>query len=425
MIPTRLQTAFDAGAPTVPTGARPAESHYVAGELALAAPTVRSSDDCGVAYKILVDHPDLPGIAVLKRDGAIVGFIDRITLLSQFSLPVRRDLYEHRPLALLMDRDPLIVDAESPLDEISVRIALEKPRALTAGFIVTSHRCGRYLGVGTALDLMRGSVDQARSRADDLERARRGAEEASRAKSAFLANMSHELRTPLNGIIGFAELISSGVVAAERSPEYANDILASGQHLLRLVNDLLDIAKAEAGRIELREDVFDLHDFARHVVRPLRARAAAAAITLTVDAASPDDTPLLVRADETRLRQILDNLIGNAIKFTPRNGDVRVALLRVPDGVEIVVSDNGIGIAAADIPRVLEPFTQVDSHLSRRHEGTGLGLALARRFTELHDGRLTIESVLATGTTVRVRLPKERVIEPGQSADQKALARPE
>ncbi|MDB5406338.1 MAG: pleC [Rhodospirillales bacterium] len=405
--PARLVSVGPGGALVA---ARP-NLRYVAGELALDAPTLQGWDDCGIAYGILVDRVDLPGIAVLKGDGTIIGFIDRITLLSQFSLPVRRDLYEHRPLSLLMDPDPLMVDAESALDEISVRIAIEKPKALTAGFVVTTDQGKRYLGVGTALDLMRGSVAQARSRADDLEKARRGAEEASRAKSAFLANMSHELRTPLNGIIGFAELIGSGVIAADRTPEYAKDILSSGQHLLRLINDLLDIAKAEAGRLDLREEIFDLHEFAHHVARLLQVRADAAGVGLSVDMPAHDAGQLLVRADETRLRQILDNLIGNAIKFTPKNGAVRVALARVPEGVEIAVRDNGIGIAPADIPRMLEPFTQVDNHLARRREGTGLGLALARQFTELHGGTLTVESALGNGTTVRVRLPADRLID--------------
>lgn len=389
--------------------AMPGPARYVAGELAIAAPTLSARTTCGTAYAVLSANPSYPGLVVISEEhGGIVGLVDRMSLLSRFSRPVLHDLFEKRSVALIMDAAPLVVDAEAMLDEVAARIAMEKPQALTSGFVVTRDR-GTYLGVGTALDLMRVSAVQARARAAELSEAHQAAEAASAAKSRFLANMSHELRTPLNGIIGFSEMIASGEVRdPARCQEYARDIVACGRHLLRLVNDLLDLSKASAGHMVLHEEVCGLASLARETVRLFQARADAAGIILTVDA--PPGDPL-VRADETKLRQILGNLVANGIKFTGAGGMVAVVLRLLPDGAaEVAVSDTGIGIAAPDIPRMLEPFTQADNALTRRHEGTGLGLPLAKQLAELHGGALAIESALGRGTVVRVQLPPERLV---------------
>jgi signal transduction histidine kinase len=224
--------------------------------------------------------------------------------------------------------------------------------------------------------------------------------------------MSHELRTPLNAIIGFSEIIEKemfGPIGSPRYTEYANDIHESGTHLLNLINDILDVSKAEAGKIELQESQILLADLVDASLRLILPRARESAVALTephVDHLPP------VRADERRLKQVLINLLSNAVKFTPSGGRVSLeARLEPGRGLAIRVRDTGIGMAPEDIPRALEPFGQIDSRLARKYEGTGLGLPLSKALVELHGGKLEIESEQGMGTTVTVLLPPERIVQ--------------
>ena len=240
----------------------------------------------------------------------------------------------------------------------------------------------------------------------ELRTARDLAEAASQAKSGFLANMSHELRTPLNAIIGFSEVISSALFGPldARYRDYAQDINGSGHHLLRIINDLLDLSKVEAGRLELQDSRVSISAIFDTCRRMVSDRAAATGVSLDFQA-----TDLEVSADELRLEQVLLNLVSNAVKFTPKGGDVAVsALLGDSGAIEITVADTGIGMAAEDIPRALQPFGQIDNSLARPYGGTGLGLPLALRLVELHGGAMTIESTLGRGTAVTLTLPSER-----------------
>jgi signal transduction histidine kinase len=239
-----------------------------------------------------------------------------------------------------------------------------------------------------------------------LTTARLEAEAASRAKSSFLATMSHELRTPLNAILGFSEIMMTeafGPLGSNNYRDYSRDIYDSGMHLLQVINDVLDLSKVEAGRLELNRTDVDLADTVEATLRFFRERSKKAGLTLAA-AIEPGLPPLF--ADERVLRQCILNLVSNAIKFTPSGGSVAVTARRDADGwTSLSVADNGIGIAEADIPRVLTPFSQADNAYVRKQEGTGLGLPLVKSFAELHSGSFAIASALGVGTTVTVRFP--------------------
>lgn len=253
-------------------------------------------------------------------------------------------------------------------------------------------------------------VTARRKEAEALRDARDQATAASRSKSEFLANMSHELRTPLNAIIGFSEALERelfGPVGNPRYREYAEDIHNSGVHLLSLINDILDLSKIEAGHFKLHEDETELDHVVQSAVRIVRHRAQQANIVLEC---SLPDPSLVIVADERALKQVLINLVSNAVKFSPDGGEISISGQLTADALRLSVTDRGCGISEDDIPRALTPFTQLDGSLSRQHEGTGLGLPLAKHLTELHGGSLSIESKLGEGTTVHVSLPLSRVV---------------
>jgi signal transduction histidine kinase len=242
---------------------------------------------------------------------------------------------------------------------------------------------------------------------DELGRLYRELETVSRHKSDFLATMSHELRTPLNAIIGFSEVLREQMFGDlnEQQLSYVDDVLAAGQHLLSLINDVLDLAKIEAGRMELDLAPVSIPDVlqAGMTMHGERASRAGIALGLRVD---PDE--IVVVADERRVRQVLFNLLSNAIKFTPRDGCIEMSATRRDGVVEIAVADTGPGIAPDDLERIFEEFDQGSGASARRTDGTGLGLPLSRKYVELHGGRLWAESTPGTGSTFRFTLPVEQ-----------------
>jgi signal transduction histidine kinase len=241
-------------------------------------------------------------------------------------------------------------------------------------------------------------------------------EAANRAKNDFLAIMSHELRTPLNAIIGFSEIISNqmfGPVGQTKYVDYATDIRSSGAHLLSIINDILDISKAEAGKLQLEEEPIDPVEALNRTMRMFRQRASELGVDLTFRVR--DDIPWLI-ADPRLFNQVAINLTSNALKFTPEDGNVWVELSFDAAGDMVLsVKDTGIGIKASDKERIFEPFVQVEDAMSRTQQGTGLGLPLVRKIMSLHGGRIEIESIVGEGTTAYATFPKSRFVAPEAS----------
>ncbi len=239
---------------------------------------------------------------------------------------------------------------------------------------------------------------------------RREAQIANEVKSRFLANASHELRTPLNAIIGFSQMINHevfGPIANKRYAEYASHIQTSGEQLLALIDDLLDLSKIEAGRVEIREEDVPLKDAVTQAIELIEVQASAKSIPIRVDLKCPE---AILKADKTALRQILLNLLSNAVKFTPGYGKIGVTAKLGPEGELVIdVTDTGIGIADSDLERVFSPFERARESIDGKFEGTGLGLAISRGLVALHGGTITLSSVLGQGTTATVTLPPDRV----------------
>jgi signal transduction histidine kinase len=231
--------------------------------------------------------------------------------------------------------------------------------------------------------------------------------DVAQSRKDFLTVVSHELRTPLNAILGFSEMITkemAGPVENERYLEYAQIIHSSGVHVLSLVNDLLDLSKLDAGKLELQVEPVEILKIIIDCVRCVGAQSSRDRIGISVHVFDGVDR---LSGDSRRLRQMLLNLLSNALKFTPVGGEIAIDVFRRGEDFAISVSDTGIGIRAEDIPKVLEPFGQVESELGQKHPGTGLGLPLTKELAELHGGSLTMESSVDVGTTVTIILPPD------------------
>ncbi|MBK8160342.1 MAG: CBS domain-containing protein [Rhodospirillaceae bacterium] len=377
-------------------------------QLASDAVTIGPETTGAKVLELFRSNTALPLLAVTDAEGIVYGAVERDRLLSVFAQPLWFDVYFKRSIQALMNRQPLVVDEETPLDEIKRLITASHPEAIQSGFLVT--RGGRFSGIGTMAKLLELTVEQAQRRLQQLDEARHAAEFAASSRAKFLATMSHELRTPLNAIIGFSELLL-GLPGAGRDapqlPDYIGDIRQSGQHLLGLINDILDYSKLEAGALTLNEGTFQLDEMLQSALGVTRGQAAARQVHLELVSTGP----IPVLADERRLRQVVINLLSNAIKFSPSDAVVTLRAQRDLAGSPVIeIEDRGIGIKAEDIERVFEPFVQVENHLNRKNDGTGLGLPLSRQIMALHGGELRLISRPGQGTIAIMTLPPQSMM---------------
>jgi signal transduction histidine kinase len=323
-----------------------------------------------------------------------------------------------------IDDYDVIVDAEGNVAEALAEIAARRELIWLAAGALTLAIVGLFLAMAIDLARLRRMRALLERRNRQLSEANRMAEDAVAAKSRFLANMSHELRTPLNAIIGFADLLKSGLYGHlnPRQADYAQHIHASGNHLLELINDVLDISRLDLEAYALDPERLDLGETIAAGLRTLSVAAEDKGVSLSADL--PRAVPQIV-ADERALKQVLLNLLSNAVKFTPKGGAVRVAAgLREDGALALTVSDTGIGIAPEDLPRLFRPFQQAENARRQNPQGTGLGLVISRRLMEKHGGTLDLESELGKGTRAIAVFPKERVVPVAlaKSAPKSALA---
>jgi len=374
-------------------------------------------------YQRFQDEPDTLAIAVVDDAGRPIGMIERNAFLVRMAAQYGYALWSGRPVSFWMKTDPVIADGEMTVAEFCGRVLEERPSELLQGFIVT---CGdRYAGVGAALALLQATATATATYASEMSRlaeeaetSARDAREALAAKGRFLAVMSHEIRTPLNGVLGVAEIVKRKSRQPDLAP-FIDTILDSGRTLLRLLNDALDLSRAEASGLELKEEPLDVATLIEDVTSLWSAQAELKGVGFRATYDGPEGLWLL--ADRDRLRQVLNNLVGNAMKFTDAGG-VEVRLRARPDGdcVHLTgeVADTGPGVPAERLEEIFAPFSQTED--GARHGGAGLGLAVCRQIIERMNGRITARDNPGGGALFVFETPLYHVPAPAEPAREAA-----
>jgi len=354
-------------------------------------------------YQRFEREPDVLALAVVDEAGRPVGIVERNTFFVRMAAEYGRALYAQRPVSLLMNAEPLVVEGDVGLMVFTREVLAERPSELMQGFIVVDD--GKYAGIGSALSLLQATSRANRDHAlemtklaETLKAAEAQAQAALNAKSKFLAVMSHEIRTPLNGVLTVAEILARRLQQEELKP-YVQTIVDSGQTLLRLLTDALDFSRADAGHLELQQEPICVSTLLDDVTSLWNAPASEKALDFSVTYEGPED--LWALGDEVRLKQVFNNLIGNALKFTDRGG-VRVRVVAERDGVYVrmnaEVADSGPGVDHERLPHIFHPFVQEDA--GRAKGGTGLGLAICRELVERMDGSIRADHSPGGGLTV-------------------------
>jgi len=364
-------------------------------------------------------------VALFQRDGLLLARYPTLAAVGSnvASLVSFPQVLAHGPAGVLhsdghLSGSPLFIATHALNDlPLAVNVTMTDKRAY-------AEWRNEFIGVVIALTVILGMITlltilaqrhfasyvylaEARLETTRATEARARAEAMTQAKSRFLANMSHELRTPLNAIIGFSDIIETAMLGPlqQRYREYAHDIRSAGAHLLEIVNDILDLSKAEANALKVGHEPLNVATIVAEVDRIVRTQAERAKVKFDTRL-DPDLPPVM--GDETRLRQILINLVSNALKFTPAGGSVTVSARKAAARMVIEVKDTGIGMAEEDIPAALRPFEQLDNSLARKYDGTGLGLPLTKHLVELLGGRFSITSAVNEGTTVAIEFEYQR-----------------
>lgn len=382
-------------------------------DLLCSGPTVALETLSSQVYDAFAAAPDLHMLPVVDA-GIPIGLITRTSMTNRFAMPYQRELYLKKSCTTIMDAKPLLVDKDTPLQELSLTLTETNFNQLSDGFIITEG--GRYLGTGTSHDLIRKitqmQINTEMERTAAATRAKDEAMTASEFKSQFLANMSHELRTPLNAIIGYSEMLHDDAEDQGLShfiPDLQK-IRGAGKHLLGLINDILDISKIEAGKMELYLESFDISTMIQEVAATIHPLLEKNGNKLIINCADQLNS---MYGDLTKIRQILFNLLSNASKFTEK-GLVTLSVSRDTgsgdkDWIIFNVADSGIGMTPEQLGKLFQAFTQADASTTRKYGGTGLGLTISRLFSEMMGGEISVTSEAGKGSVFTVRVPVDVV----------------